>query len=57
MKGSHMALQKYTAEFKRSTVQLVNQQGYSVSQAAKSLGVAAHNVRDWLKKFSDEQGR
>ncbi|RPI59671.1 MAG: transposase, partial [Planctomycetaceae bacterium] len=39
MKGSHMARRKYTAEFKRSAVQLVNQQGYSVSEAAKSLGI------------------
>ena len=51
-----MPRRKYTLEFKRSAVQLVNQQGYSVPEAAKSLGVDAHNLRDWLKKFSDEEG-
>ena len=36
---------KYTREFKISAVKLVNEQGYSISQAAKSLGVDAANVR------------
>jgi len=51
-----MARRKYTVEFKRSAVQLVNQQGYSVPEAAKSLGIDAQNVRGWLKKFSGEEG-
>ncbi len=51
-----MARRKYTVEFKRSAVQLVNQQGYSVPKAAKSLGIDAHNLRSWLKTFSDEEG-
>ena len=36
-----MARRKYTREFKISAVKLVNEQGYSIPQAAKSLGVAA----------------
>ena len=51
-----MARRKHTLEFKRSAVQLVNQQGYSVPEAAKSLGVDANSTRGWLKKFSDEEG-
>ena len=51
-----MSNRKYTLEFKRSAVQLVNQQGYSVPEAAKSLGVDAHCLRDWLKKFSGDEG-
>lgn len=51
-----MPKRKYTLEFKRSAVQLVNQQGYSVPEAAKSLGVDAAGVRGWLKKLSDEEG-
>jgi transposase len=35
---------------------LVNQQGYSVPEAAKSLGVDANSIRGWIKKFSGEQG-
>ncbi len=34
-----MARRKYTREFKISAVKLVNEQGYSVVDAAKSLGV------------------
>ena len=49
-----MARRKFTREFKLSAVQLVNQQGYSVAQAAKSLGVDANSVRYWLEKFGEE---
>ena len=51
-----MARRKYTREFKISAVQLVNEQGYSPSQAAKSLGVDPASVREWVKKFSQEAG-
>jgi hypothetical protein len=42
---------KYAKEFKLSAVGLVNQQGYTISQAAKSLGVDPANVRFWVKKY------
>ena len=51
-----MARRKYTLEFKRSAVQLVNQQGYSLAEAARSLGVDSQNVRLWLKQLSGEEG-
>jgi transposase-like protein len=35
-------------------VQLVNEQGYSPVEAAKSLGVDATSVRQWVEKFSSE---
>lgn len=47
---------RFTREFKVSAVQLVNQQGYSVAEAAKSLGVDASSVRCWIGKFSKEEG-
>lgn len=50
-----MARRKYTMEFKRSAVQLVNQQGYSIPEAAKSLGIHAGSVRDWVQKFSSQE--
>ena len=40
-----MARRKYTREFKVSAVRLVNQQGYSVAEAAKNLGVDPNSVR------------
>jgi transposase len=49
-----MARRKYTREFKVSAVQLVNEQGYSPVEAAKSLGVDATSVRQWVQKFSSE---
>jgi transposase len=51
-----MARRKYTREFKVSAVKLVNEQGYSVADAAKSLGVDPNSVRGWLKKFPAEEG-
>ena len=51
-----MARRKFTREFKVSAVQLVNQQGYSIPDAAKSLGVDAASVRGWIAKFGGEGG-
>jgi transposase len=47
---------KYSREFKVSAVKLVKEQGYSISQAAKSLGVDPANVRGWVGKFGSEAG-
>lgn len=49
-----MARRRFTREFKVSAVKLVNEQGYSVTEAAKSLGVDAGSIRYWVKKFSSE---
>ena len=51
-----MVRRKFAREFKLSAVQLVNQQGYSIRQAAKSLGVDANCVRYWIAKFGGEAG-
>ncbi len=51
-----MARRKFTREFKISAVRLVNEQGYSPSQAAKQLGVDPASLRAWVKKYSAEQG-
>ena len=51
-----MARRKFTREFRVSAVRLVNEQGYSMAEAAKSLGVDNGSVRDWVKKFSSEAG-
>jgi transposase len=47
-----MSRRRYSREFKVSAVKLVNEQGYSIPDAARSLGVDAANVRDWVEKFS-----
>ena len=51
-----MGRRKYTREFKLSAVKLVNEQGYSPVEAARSLGVDPASVRGWVEKFSAEEG-
>jgi transposase len=51
-----MAKRKFTREFKLSAVQLVNQQGYSIPEAARSLGVDPNCVRYWIAKLGGEAG-
>lgn len=51
-----MAKQRHSREFKLSAVKLVNEQGYSITEAGKSLGVDPACVRDWVRKFSAEDG-
>jgi transposase len=51
-----MPRRKYTREFKISAVKLVNEQGYSIPDAARSLGVDPNCVRGWVGKFSSEAG-
>jgi transposase len=51
-----MARKRYTREFKVSAVKLVNEQGYSVPDAARSLGVDPNCVRGWVQKFGSEAG-
>ena len=51
-----MARRKFSREFKLSAVQLVNEQGYSIPEAAKSLGVDPNCVRGWIDKFGVQAG-
>ena len=49
-----MSRRKFSREFKLSAVQLVNQQGYSIPEAAKSLGVDPASVRYWVEQFGGQ---
>lgn len=49
-----MGRRKFTREFKLSAVKLVQEQGYTVAEAARSLGVEPHSVRNWADKFGGE---
>ena len=46
-----MPKRRFTREFKESACKLVSEQGYTVAEAAKSLGVDPGSIRGWLKKF------
>src|SRR5262245_1805417 len=37
----------YTSEFKAEAVKLVTEQGYSVAEAARSLGISENLIRNW----------
>jgi transposase len=50
-----MARRKFTREFKESAIRLVNEQGYTILEAAKSLGVDKGSIRNWLKKFGGDK--
>lgn len=39
----------YSLEFKQDAAQLVLKQGYSISEAAKNLGVSVGALRTWVK--------
>lgn len=51
------ARRQFTSEFKREAVQLVEQQGLSVSEAARRLDVGANLLRKWRKQFGDAAGQ
>jgi transposase len=44
----------YTPEFKVEAVKLVTDKGYSVAEAARSLGVHVTLLRSWKQAFQDQ---
>src|SRR6476660_9304596 len=44
----------YTPEFKAQAVKLVTEQGYSVAEAARSLGISENLVRNWKQVLLDQ---
>jgi transposase len=46
--------QNYTEDFKRDAVALVTEQGYRVSEAARSLGIGDNLLRRWRREFEEE---
>ena len=43
----------YTEDFKRDAVALVTEQGYKLSEAARSLGINDNLLRRWKQEFED----
>ena len=46
----------FSTEFKQEAASLVLDQGYSVPQACKSLGIGETALRRWVQQLSDERG-
>jgi transposase len=47
-----MGKQLYTEDFKRDAVRQVIERGYSVTEVSERLGVSAHSLYAWVKRFS-----
>ena len=48
---------KYTKEFKQDAVSLVNDQGYTRVEAARSLGLNVNMLGRWVKEFNRYDGQ
>lgn len=48
-----MPRRTYTQNFKDSAARLVTEQGYTVKQAAKSLGVDPASIRAWVRRLPE----
>ena len=49
-----MERRKFTREFKLEAVRLIKNRGVSYVQASQDLSVHTSQLRDWVKKFSDD---
>ena len=47
---------RHSEEFKIEAVKLVTEQGYSVPEAGRNLGVHANLLRKWKEKYAVEGG-
>jgi transposase len=46
---------RFTEEFKKEAVSLVEKQGYTNTEAANSLGVSESAIRSWRKRYAPGQ--
>lgn len=49
-----MKRRSYSREFKVQAVKMVTEQGLSVSEVSRDLGVCATVIRNWKKKLAEE---
>jgi transposase len=49
-----MERRKFTREFKLEAVRLIKDRGVSYAQASQDLNVHTSQLRDWVKKFSED---
>ena len=45
----------YTAEFKRDAIHLVTEQGYTVAEAARNLGLNPHMLQRWKRELVERE--
>jgi len=51
---SEVQRRKFSQEFKEEAVRLITEQGYKVSEAARSLGIRSNMLGRWKREFEDE---
>ena len=47
-------IRKYTDEFREEAVKLVTEQGYTVAEAAKALGITTKLLYNWKDKLAKQ---
>ena len=52
--GQKRTYKQYSKEYKEEAVALVREQGYSVPEAAKSLGLASNILYRWKEKIESQ---
>ena len=53
--GTNRVRRNYTEDFKKDAVALVTTQGYSATDAAKSLGINPNLIYKWRKDFEEQE--
>jgi transposase len=49
-----MSKQRYPEEFKIEAVKQITERGHAVAEASKRLGVSAHSLYEWLKRYGPD---
>ena len=52
-----MNTQRFTPEFKEEAVKQVTERGYPVAEVASRLGVSAHSLYQWLKRYDSKRSK
>jgi len=52
-----MSRQRFPEEFKIEAVKQVTERGYPVAEVASRLGVSAHSLYQWLKRYDPTRAK
>ena len=52
-----MGKANFSDEFKRDAVRQITDRGYPVSEVSQRLGVSAHSLYAWRKKYASDVGK
>jgi transposase len=52
-----MSGKRYPEEFKIQAVKQITDQGYSIPEVAKRLGLTPKSLYDWKAKYADQSGQ